>query len=208
VYGTRPVEMSVPFAGTLVPGTRVRPPLGYLIPVQWGDLAERLRLHGVPVERLDQPVTGTFEIVRFADVAWPEGPFEGRHMPTFRTERAMEPDTFPAGSFWVPLGNPTARLAMHLLEPDGPDSFASWGFLNAIFEAKEYAEDYVMEEVARTMMEKDRAVKEAFEAKVAADTAFRADPAARLEFFYRRTPFWDERKDRYPVARVFTPFER
>ncbi len=208
IYGKRPVDIEVPFAGTLVPGKKVRPPLGYLIPVQWRLLAERLRTHGVPVEVLDRPLSGTFETVRFSGAKWSERPFEGRHLVTFETERSMEPDTFPAGSFWVPLANPSARVAMQLLEPEGPDSFVAWGFLDAIFEDKEYAEDYVMEAMAREMMAQDPELKREFEEQVASDSTFRADPAARLGFFYRRTPWWDARKDRYPVARVLTPLER
>ena len=30
------------------------------------------------------------------------------------------------------------------------------------------------------------------------------DPAARLAFFYRRSPWWDARKDRYPILGVVT----
>lgn len=206
IYGKAPIERDVPLFDRVAPAAKVRPPLGYLIPVEWGSLVERLRLHGIPVERLERPVHGTFEIARFSNVNWADEPFEGRHLVTYETAWAMEPDTFRVGSFWVPLGNPTARLAMHLLEPEGPDSFVAWGFLNAIFEGKEYAEDYVMEEMARKMLQKDPALRAEFERKLAEDADFRASPAARLEFFYRRTPFWDARKDRYPIARVVTSF--
>lgn len=202
IYGTKPVDLDVPFASRLVPVKKVVPPLGYLIPAEWQAVASKLRLHGIPVERLDEPVSGTFEFVRFADVKWSETPFEGRRLVTFETEHGLERDSFPAGSFWVPLGNPSARLTMQLLEPEGPDSFVAWGFFDAIFESKEYAEDYVMERIAREMMDSDPKLRREFEAKVAQDSTFRADPAARLEFFYRRSPWWDTHKDRYPIARV------
>ncbi len=205
VYGKKPVEMDVPFQETLTPARKVRPPLGYLIPPQWSEIADRLRAHGIPVKRLDHPVRGTFEVVRFSNVKWAETPFEGRHLVTFDTARSMEPDSFPAGSFWVALGNAYARLTLQFLEPEGPDSFVAWGFFDAIFEDKEYAEDYVIEKLAPEMMAKDPKLEEEFEAKVAADSAFRANPAARLEFFYRRSPWWDARKDRYPVVGVVTP---
>jgi hypothetical protein len=94
---------------------------------------------------------------------------------------------------------------MQLLEPLAPDSFLRWGFFDGIFEAKEYAEHYVMEELAREMLAKDEALRREFEARLREDPEFRADPAARLEFFYRRTPFWDARKDRYPIVRAIEP---
>ena len=209
IYGEEPVEMDVPFFGTLVPTRKVRPPAAYLIPVEWAAIAEKLRLHGIPVERLEEPVIGEFEAIRFSKVSWAQTPFEGHHLvDSLEATVAFETDTLPAGSFRVPLGNPTARLAMQLLEPLAPDSFLKWGFFDGIFEAKEYAEDYVMEEVAREMLAKDEALRKEFEARLREDPAFRADPAARLEFFYRKTPFWDSKKDRYPVVRALDLPER
>ena len=43
-----------------------------------------------------------------------------------------------------------------------------------------------------------------FARRLAADPAFAASPAARLEFFARRHPSWDERYGLYPVMRVAT----
>src|SRR5687768_1881360 len=64
-------------------------------------------------------------------------------------------------------------------------------------------EPYVAEEVARTML-LDPAVRAAF-ARALEDPAFAASPARRLEFFYRRHPSWDERKDLLPVLRLDAP---
>ena len=49
-------------------------------------------------------------------------------------------------------------MAAHLLEPQGPDSFVAWGFFDAIFEQKEYGEDYVVEKLARDMLDELRVV--------------------------------------------------
>src|SRR5438876_3290903 len=38
-----------------------------------------------------------------------------------------------------------------LFRSQAPDSLLAWGFFNAIFERKEYAEPYVMESLARDM---------------------------------------------------------
>ena len=54
-------------------------------------------------------------------------------------------------------------------------------------------------------MLRDPAVQAAFDARLAADPAFAADPIARLEFFHRRHPSWDERWNLYPVLRVDEP---
>ncbi|HEY7529087.1 MAG TPA: M14 family metallopeptidase, partial [Gemmatimonadota bacterium] len=122
IYGEEPIEMDVAFYGELVPQHFVRPPAAYLIPVEWAAIAEKLRLHGIPVERLDEPVIGEFEVSRFSDVSWADGPFEGHHLvDSLEASGAVATDTLPAGSFRVPLGNATGRLAMQLLEPLAPD---------------------------------------------------------------------------------------
>jgi len=78
----------------------------------------------------------------------------------------------------------------------------SWGFFDAIFEQKEYGEGYVLEKLAHEMMAKDPKLKQEFESKVAGDPKFAADPDARLNFFYKHSPWWDPYRDRYPVGRL------
>ena len=64
------------------------------------------------------------------------------------------------------------------------------------------AEPRVIEAMARDLMAKDPALKAEFEAKLAADAAFAADPRQRLRFFYQRTPYFDPEFSRYPVLRL------
>ena len=98
-------------------------------------------------------------------------------------------------------------LLAYLLEPESPDSFLSWGFFNGIFEQKETADSFVAEEMAREMLKKDPKLKAEFDKKLAEDQEFARSPAERLRFFYRRSPYWDERFGLYPVYRVSASLE-
>ena len=62
-------------------------------------------------------------------------------------------------------------------------------------------EDYVTEQVAEEML-KDPATDAEFKRRLAEDPQFAKDPAARLAFFARRHPSWDERYYLYPIYRV------
>lgn len=73
---------------------------------------------------------------------------------------------------------------------------------NTAFERKEYMESYVAEEQARQMLAGDPTLKAAFERALSTDPAFAANPQARLEFFYRRHPAWDQDFNRYPLLRT------
>ena len=48
----------------------------------------------------------------------------------------------------------------------------------------------------------DPNIAAAFNRKLAEDPEFAASPQARLDFFYQRSPSWDERLNLYPVYRV------
>jgi hypothetical protein len=170
--------------------------------VQWSDVIDVIHEHGLQFKTLGKEVELEVESYRFVNLQWTAGPFEGRHMPNLDVAVVNETRRFPAGSVIIPVDQPLAKLAMSLLEPQAPDSFVRWGFFNAIFEHKEYAEAYILEALAREMLAADPELKEDFEAELKNDEWFAATPAARLKFFYSKSPYWDQQMNLYPVGRL------
>ncbi|MBC7909866.1 MAG: M14 family metallopeptidase, partial [Pyrinomonadaceae bacterium] len=207
VYGTKPLDLTVPLYDETRTTKSVSTPLFYIVPPQWHDAIEVLKAHGLRLQKLTEPATIEVESYRFSEVKWAASSFEGRVMPSYKTASVREQRIFPAGSVVVPMAQPAARVALHLLEPDAPDSFVAWGFFNAIFEEKEYAEDYVMEKLAREMMAKDENLRREFEQRVANDPKFAASASERLRFFYMRSPYWDKYLNLYPVGRITSPLQ-
>ena len=204
---TRPETFTVPFFNEIHPERTVVPPrFGYVVPAAWTVVLDRLREHGIAFSTLDKPFSAEVETYVFSRVEWEAKPFENHHavkeMTIKPVHRRME---FPAGSAVVDLAQPAAKVIVHLLEPDGPDSLLRWGYLDAIFEQKEYADDYLLEPMARDMLARDPALAAEFESRLMADPKFAGSAAARLDFFYQRTPFWDERLNVYPVGRLDAP---
>ncbi|MBD0373585.1 MAG: M14 family metallopeptidase [Pyrinomonadaceae bacterium] len=204
VFGTKPVEYTVPLYDDVRVTKAVAPPLYYIVPPQWKDVIEILAAHGLRLERLAAPVEIEVESYRFSEVKWAASPFEGRLRASYKTSVVRERRTFAAGSVVVPLAQAASRVAIHLLEPDAPDSFVSWGFFNAIFEQKEDAEDYKLEKLARDMLARDENLRREFEERLKRDAKFAASPEARLKFFYERSPYWDRQMNLYPVGRITT----
>jgi hypothetical protein len=202
IYGTEPLDLTIPMYDTFRVTAAVAPPLHYVVPVQWTNVIEVVKAHGIQFRSLARATAIEVESYRFVDVNWPAAPFEGRQMPQLEVERTRETREFPAGSIVVPAAQPLGKLVMNLLEPQAPDSFVKWGFFNAIFEEKEYAEHYVLEPLAREMIAADPELKQQFEDLVASDAEFAASPAARLRFFYKRSPYWDPQMNLYPVGRI------
>ena len=205
IFGTTPLEITVPLYNDFRVTTAVAPPLYYIVPAQWTDVISVIRAHGLTSQTTKAALTMDVESYRFVDVKWASGPFEGRLMPSFKVEAVHERRTFPAGSVIVPLAQELAKVAINLLEPEAPDSLVHWGFFNATFEQKEYAENYVLEKLAREMLASDPKLREEFEKKLASDPKFAASPRERLNFFYRHSPYWDRQMNLYPVGRITTP---
>ncbi|MBL1120751.1 hypothetical protein JK364_52120 [Streptomyces sp. 110] len=202
---TTPQIWHVPYRGNVLPSLTVRAPRGgYLVPRAYAPLvADRLTLHGLGYRTLehstDQPDADVFRstAARFSAV-----PFEGRTQ--LAVEGAWRPESLslPAGSLFVPIAQPGARLLMALLEPQAPDSLAAWGFFNAHFEQKEYVEPYVTEIFAQQMLDENPTLADEFQRTLETDPAFAADPEARREFFQQRHSTWDTRFAMYPILRT------
>jgi murein tripeptide amidase MpaA len=201
-FGEKPETFRVPYFHKQRPVMEARLPEAYIVPPQWLEAIERLELHGVEVRRLPKATKLKIEAYRLEDVSWAPRPFEGRHRVTYQVQPVLKEREFPAGSVLVDLAQPGARVAAHLLEPQAPDSLVSWGFFNTIFEQKEYAESYVMEKMAREMVREDPGLLEELEKAKAADPEMAGNPRAILNWFYARTPYWDERIGLYPVGRI------
>jgi len=201
LYTGQPVSLTVPYLEMIKPVTRVARPAAYLIPPAYTEIIDRLALHGIALDRLETSQTRDVEQYRIKEPELATTTFEGRVRVDANFELEKSSMTFPAGTVRVSTDQPLGTLAMILLEPAGPDSFFKWGFLHEVLQGTEYIEAYIMEPTARRMLEADPALREEFEQRLSDDEAFAADPAARLRFFYERTPYADERYLVYPIAR-------
>ena len=57
------------------------------------------------------------------------------------------------------------------------------------------------------MMANDPALSLEFAERLSSDRDFAASPADRLQFFYRRSVYWDKYINLYPVGRITTPLD-
>jgi hypothetical protein len=208
VYGTKPLNITIPRfdEGRVV--TSVAPPLYYIVPPEWKDVINVLKMHGIKLESIKKPLTIEVESYRLTQPKWATASFENRVTLTCKQTPVKETRTYPTGSVLVPMAQEAANVAIHLLEPNGPDSFVYWGFFDSIFEQKEYGEGYIVEKVARKMLAKDPNLQKEFDEKLK-DPAFAKNPRARLQFFYERSPYYlNQKVGVYPVGRIITQFRQ
>jgi hypothetical protein len=186
------------------PSLHLQRPKAYWVPVTKTDVISRLKIHGIRLETLAEAKTVALEMYRLVNpkrgASESSHPFESRHTLKAGVHAEKHTVTFPAGSVRVETDQALGDLAIALLEPESDDSLFAWGFFLEVLQRTEYIEGYVVAPMAEKMLAGDPKLKADFEAKLAADQAFANDPAARLQWFYERSPFYDERFLLYPVG--------
>jgi hypothetical protein len=213
-WTNQPMDYHIPLTAQTEPDLIVQRPKAYVVPAQWHEVIERLKVHGIKMTTLAAPTTMDVTVYRLEDVklGTPFEPdresadkipgYEGHLLVTSKPVAEHRKVTYPAGSVVIDPNQQLGTLAMDLLEPASPDSFLSWGFFNANLTSAEAPEAYVMEPMARAMLAESPALRKAFAEKLKTDKNFAKDRNARLNWFYNQTPFADSNRYMYPVGKV------
>ena len=201
-FRDKPKTYRIPFFNRMKPDIQVFLPEAYIVPAEWQTVIGRIKLHGIVYHELKQPVRLKVHTYKFKNAGWQEKPYEARHPLRFDMEPLNFERVYPAGSLVLDMNQRAAKVIANMLEPKAGDSFVYWGFFDAVFEQKEYVESYVLEEYARLMLAADPQLKKEYLIKMRNDSAFAANPKAIRQWFYERSPYWDQFKDVYPVGRI------
>jgi hypothetical protein len=179
-------------------------PRGYVVLPGWPGIADRLRAHGLRLDTIDTALDADVETIRVSDPRFAPAPYQGATLVTNVTvTRQSERRRIPKGALWVPADQPDFEVAVHLLEPDAPDSLLAWGFLSNVFERKEWIDGPELERLALDLLKDPKTAGE-WEAALR-EPAFAKDAAARSLWWSRRTPYWDETIGLLPVYRAMKP---
>jgi Zinc carboxypeptidase len=201
-YSDRPVTFAVPIYDKKRPSLTIELPALYIVPPEWREVIDRMALHGIKMHRLSEAKLISVETCRFKNIEWGKKPYEGRQTVEYESEPRREDRLLPAGTVLIDLNQRAALAAAHCLEPQAPDAFVGWGFFNTIFQRVEYAESYVLEQKLREAIDADPELKNAFFA-YKEELGDEATPYKLLMWFYRQTPYYDQRAYIYPVAWIW-----
>lgn len=201
VWTKEPVTWKVPLYAAQRPVRQARLPRGYLLDRAYGHLARKAYLHGLRVERTLADADVEVETYRIGKMTRAEASFQGHHNATAEGKLARETRRIPAGTYWIPLGQPDAAIAVWMFEPESPDGLLSWNYFDNVLERKMVVEKHVLESMAAAALE-DPSVRREYEAALATDSGLAGDPNARLWWFYERSPYFDSQVGLFPVFRV------
>ncbi|KOS04731.1 hypothetical protein AM493_00720 [Flavobacterium akiainvivens] len=199
---TRPFNKVVKYFQEYVPKQQVVIPEAYIIPQEWWQVAELLKINNIQLQVLDKDTTFEVESYRITNYKTSSYPYEG-HYPHNDTQVAATTQKvlFQKGDYVVSTAQPGVKYLLETLEPQGVDSFFNWNFFDAILQQKEYYSAYVFEDTAAQLLKENRQLRAEFDDKKLNDKAFAWDTAAQLDWIYTHSPYYEKSHMQYPVYR-------
>jgi hypothetical protein len=121
--------------GTFAATRTVALPRGWLIPrphVESGRYAaaiDRLRWHGLQVQRVVSPADITVQRFIVQALTRAPKPFQGHQEARLTGKYEVAKLSAQEGALFIPAGQPLARLAFYLLEPESDDGLVTWNLI-------------------------------------------------------------------------------
>ena len=121
--------------GYFLPIDPIPVPRAYAVVADGTSAADRIRLlltlHGIRTERVTSPRALAAEAIVPGGIARSERAMQGHEeVRLVNSRRERRTLSLPPGSLIVPMDQPLARLAFHLLEPTSDDGIVNWNFLD------------------------------------------------------------------------------
>jgi hypothetical protein len=198
-----PYEKKIRYYNHYKEKVSVQKPYAYIVPQCWRKVVDQLRINRINMQRLAKDTKLECEVYYIDDFTTAEHPYEAHYLHSnVKVHSEIQHLRFFKGDYVIDADQPENRFIVETLEPQGVDSYFSWGIFDAILQEKEYFSSYVFEEKAEAMLKNDPELKKDFEAKKLSDAAFSRDADAQLNYIYERSPYFEKSYRRYPVVRL------
>lgn len=200
----KPVTYTIPFFNKPVPDIFCKIPEAYIIPVEWSEIIDRLKMHGIKILRLKNDLTIKVFKTRLSNLKFESLPFEGHQRIESSDNNEFESEErYCKGTAVVLTSQPGVQIIAHLLEAKGPVSFLSWGYFNTCFQVKERPENYILEVVAREMIKENPALMTKLDSLKKENLSFAKNQTEILDWFYNQSKYADKSLNVYPVGKIY-----
>lgn len=187
------------------PAITVSAPEAYIVPFAWEEVIERLHNNGVVMHQLENDTTLTVETYYIENYEHADRASQGHY---FNTKVAVRPAVqevkFLKGDYIIPLNQRSNQYIVYMLEPQGEASFFAWNFFDSFLEGQDWYSVWGFESHLKELLDRDPALRSAFEKAKSEDTRMATDPVAQLQWLYQNTPVseLEKRTMLYPVGRI------
>ena len=181
----------------------VTKPTAYIIPQAYSNIIQRLKWNKVNMNRLSRDTLVEVEMYYINNYKTVKQPYEGHYLHyNVETETKIMPVKFYKGDYVVFVNQPSNRYIVETLEPKGVDSFFAWNFFDGILQQKEWFSPFSFETTAKEMLLNDSQLRTEFDQKKKEDEEFAKSRNKQLFYLYKKSPYYEDTHNRYPVARL------
>jgi hypothetical protein len=202
---SRPQIWKMPVFSYYIPTDSLTVPKAYIIPQQWTDVIERLKLNKVEFSVLKEDKSYEVVQTRLANPKFATNAYEGHIMlNSFDQTQEKLTKMYRAGDILVYCNQKKNKYIFEALEPICGDSFLRWGFFNSIFQQKEYFSMYTFSEKIEKMINENPNLEKEFNDWCESNPDAAKNPYMRFSFFYTRSPYYEKSTHMvYPIARIY-----
>lgn len=199
---TKPDTFQLAYFNHFVPIDSVRVPEFYYLPQAWYKTLRRLSANDVMYKKVGADTTLLVEVYYIEDYTTKKAPYEGHYL---HSNTAITVDTqqivLRKGDWIIPTNQSNRRFIIEVLEPTAVDSYFNWNMFDAMLQQKEWFSDYIFDDMAYKMLEYDSALNAQFQAERKLHPEWEEDSYAALYWIYKRSPYYEQSHNRYPVFR-------
>ena len=179
-------------------------PKAYILRQGWHRVIERLENNQISYTQFEKDTTLVVETMHVDDYKTRSSAYEGHYL-HYNTSIKIDSIAvhFSKGDLYIPVNQKGARYLMETLEPEATDSFFNWNFFDTVLQQKEGYSSYVFEDVAEQILKENTLIKDAFEAKKAANKDFAKNPRAQLNFIYNRSLHYEKAHLLLPIYKAY-----
>ncbi|MBP0612279.1 M14 family metallopeptidase [Chryseobacterium sp. cx-311] len=200
---TMPFNRKVKFFDEYASDLQVTVPRYYAVPKSERTVIEHLKRNRIEMRELVRDSTVMVEMYTIVDFQTVKSPYEGHYLHyDTQTKSEFKSISLSKGDYLVPGAQEGVKYLLETLEPSAADSFFNWNFFDAILGQKEYFSDYVFEDTAAELLNIDTVLKTAFEMEKVINPKFGKDEKAQLDWIYRKSPYYEDTVNRYPIFRL------
>ena len=195
----KPYEKEIPRFRNYQAQHIVELPQEYIIPQAWTEVIERLKWNNVLMKRIPKDTLMAVSGYYVGDVKTSTNCYEGHFAHQSCSVRKEKMNIlFFEGDYIIPLSQDNIRYIVETLEPQSKESFFHWNFFDGVLQQKEWFSDYVFEEKAKELLEKDPVLKKKFEEALQKDESL-SEHWSQLYWIYKNSPHYESSAFRYPV---------
>ena len=201
---SKPYSEPVNYYNEFRPTKETTIPKAYILRQGWRRVIERLNNNQISYTQFKKDTTLVVETLHVDNYKTRTSAYEGHYL-HYNTSIKIDSIAvhFSKGDLYIPVNQKGARYLMETLEPEATDSFFNWNFFDTVLQQKEGYSGYVFEDVAEQILKENTHIKDAFEAKKAANKDFAKNPRAQLNFIYKRSLHYEKAHLLLPIYKAY-----